>query len=97
MLAPAAALAQSGQNGSIIGYVFDEGGMPLKGIKISATSPTQIGGAKVAYTNDEGSFRLPAAAAGQLRGAGLGAQAGDHHPQGRQGRHQRARPRSTSS
>jgi hypothetical protein len=59
-LSPAAAFAQSGQNGSIVGYVFDEGGMPLKGIKITATSPTQIGGAKVAYTSDEGSFRLPA-------------------------------------
>jgi hypothetical protein len=58
-LLPAAALGQSGQNGSIVGYVFDEGGMPLKGIKISATSPTQIGGAKVSYTNDEGAFRLP--------------------------------------
>ena len=59
-LAPAVVLAQGGQNGSITGYVFDEGGMPLKGIKISASSPTQIGGAKVAYSSDEGSFRIPA-------------------------------------
>jgi hypothetical protein len=58
--APALVHAQSGQNGSIVGYVFDEGGMPLKGIKITATSPTQIGGAKIAYSTDEGSFRLPA-------------------------------------
>jgi hypothetical protein len=60
VLAPALAHAQGGQNGSIVGYVFDEGGMPLKGIKITATSPTQIGGAKIAYSSDEGSFRLPA-------------------------------------
>ena len=60
LLVPVLAHAQSGQNGSIVGYVFDEGGMPLKGIKISATSPTQIGGERVAYSSDEGSFRLPA-------------------------------------
>ena len=34
--------------------------MPLEGIKITATSPTQIGGAKSAYSGEEGSFRLPA-------------------------------------
>jgi hypothetical protein len=57
-LAPRVAHAQGGASGSIIGYVFDEGGMPLKGVKISATSPTQIGGAKNAYSNDEGAFRI---------------------------------------
>ena len=58
LLVPAVVRAQGGASGSIIGYVFDEGGMPLKGVKVSATSPTQIGGAKTAYTNDEGSFRI---------------------------------------
>lgn len=32
--------------------------MPLKGVKVAATSETQIGGAKVAYSNDEGAFRI---------------------------------------
>jgi hypothetical protein len=54
-----AARAQGGVVGSIIGNVFDQTGQPLKGIKITATSATQIGGAKVAYTNEEGGFRLP--------------------------------------
>jgi hypothetical protein len=58
-LVPAVVHAQGGASGSIIGYVFDEAGMPLKGVKISATSPTQIGGAKNGYTNDEGAFRIP--------------------------------------
>jgi hypothetical protein len=65
-LVPAAAAAQSGQVGSITGYVFDEGGMPLRGIKISASSPTQIGGARTAYSNDEGSFRILQLAPGRF-------------------------------
>jgi hypothetical protein len=54
------ALAQSGQNGSIVGYVFDQGGTPLKGIRVLASSPTQIGGTRTTYTNDEGAFRFVA-------------------------------------
>jgi outer membrane receptor protein involved in Fe transport len=52
------ARAQSGSHGGIIGNVLDQNGMPIKGVKISARSDTQIGGAKVAYTSDEGSFRI---------------------------------------
>ncbi len=50
--------AQGGVNGSIEGSVFDQTGAPIKGVKITVTSPTQIGGAKSTYTNDEGYFRL---------------------------------------
>ena len=59
LFAPAAAWAQNSY-GSISGYVMDEGGTPLKGVKVSATSDTQIGGAKAAYSNDEGAFRFSA-------------------------------------
>jgi hypothetical protein len=58
VLSAPVALAQSGQNGSILGHVFDQSGMPLKGIKVTATSPTQIGGAKAVYTDEEGGFRF---------------------------------------
>jgi hypothetical protein len=58
MLPARGALAQGGNDGSIIGYVFDQTGSPLSGVKITATSPTQIGGDKRAYTNEEGMFRL---------------------------------------
>ncbi len=57
-LLPRAAQAQGGVTGSIVGYVFDQAGQPLKGIKIVAKSATQIGGAKSTYTNDEGFFRF---------------------------------------
>src|SRR5262245_48855178 len=57
-LAPALAHAQGGSQGSIIGSVFDQTGMPMQGVKISVTSDTQIGGAKVAYSNAEGFFRI---------------------------------------
>jgi hypothetical protein len=59
LLSPSAALAQGGAAGSIVGYVYDQAGQPLAGVKISARSPTQIGGAKVSYTDAEGFFRLP--------------------------------------
>src|SRR5829696_2780462 len=54
------AFAQSGQNGSIVGSVYDQSGTPIKGIKVVAKSDTQIGGPKTAYTNDEGTFRFVA-------------------------------------
>jgi hypothetical protein len=59
-LLPSTVLAQGGNAGSIIGYVYDQTGAPLGGIQVAATSPTQIGGAKITYTNEEGFFRLPA-------------------------------------
>ncbi len=55
---PTLALGQGGVTGSVVGYVFDQGGQPLKGIKIVTTSATQIGGGKTTYTNDEGFFRF---------------------------------------
>jgi hypothetical protein len=53
------ALAQNGDSGAIIGYVMDQGGSPVRGVKVTASSATQIGGKKVAYSNDEGAFRFP--------------------------------------
>ena len=52
------AAAQGGQNGSILGHVFDQSGMPLKGIQVQATSPTQIGGSRSSYSNEEGAFHF---------------------------------------
>jgi len=52
------ALAQSGAS-SIVGTVVDQSGQPIKGVRVSARSDTQIGGPKTTYTNEEGGFRLP--------------------------------------
>src|SRR3712207_296222 len=41
---PQAALGQAGDSGSIVGYVYDQRGNPIRGVKVIATSPTQIGG-----------------------------------------------------
>jgi hypothetical protein len=57
---PALALAQGGNAGSIIGYVYDQTGSPLAGIQLTVASPTQIGGSRVAYSNEEGFFRIAA-------------------------------------
>ncbi|MGC4094172.1 MAG: carboxypeptidase-like regulatory domain-containing protein [Polyangiaceae bacterium] len=51
------AFAQSGAAGFITGYVTDQTGNPLKGVKIVATSPALMG-EKVAFTNEEGSFHV---------------------------------------
>src|SRR5947207_1969408 len=58
-LAPLTAWAQKGDSGSIVGCVMDQAGSPLRGIKITTFSSTQIGGRKTAYTNEEGCFRFP--------------------------------------
>jgi hypothetical protein len=52
------AMAQAQVVGSITGTVTDQTGVPLRGVKVSARSDTQIGGAKAVYTNDEGFFRI---------------------------------------
>lgn len=53
-----AVFAQGGDSGTIVGNVFDQGGNPVKGVKIVAKSDTQIGGSKTTYSNDEGYFRI---------------------------------------
>jgi hypothetical protein len=60
LLLPALAYAQGGDSGSIIGYVLDQTGNPIQGVKVTATSSTQIGGPKVAYSDETGSFRMRA-------------------------------------
>jgi hypothetical protein len=57
ILVPLTARAQV--TGNIIGTVYDQNGMPLAGVKISARSPTQIGGARITHTNVMGEFRMP--------------------------------------
>jgi hypothetical protein len=56
LLAQATVLAQV--VGSITGTVTDQTGFPLRGVRVSARSDTQIGGAKSAYTNGEGFYRI---------------------------------------
>ena len=59
LLTPVALPARAADvTGTLSGDVFDQTGIPLKGIKLTATSPTQIGGARVAYSNEEGRFSL---------------------------------------
>jgi hypothetical protein len=58
LLAPSMVWAQGGASGSLLGMVVDQTGQPMSGVKISARSDTQIGGAKVTYTNATGEFRV---------------------------------------
>jgi hypothetical protein len=59
--------AQGGDSGSITGYVFDQAGNPLPGVKVTASSSTQLGGNKVAYSTPEGSFRFNALSPGTFK------------------------------
>src|SRR4029453_7527636 len=53
-------LAALGQTvGTLEGHVFDQSGTPIRGVKVVASSPTQIGGAKTATTGNDGLFRFP--------------------------------------
>jgi hypothetical protein len=54
------ARAQRGDSGSIVGFVYDQSGGPVKGVRITASSDTQIGGRKQVYSNSEGAFRFSA-------------------------------------
>jgi hypothetical protein len=58
--AASVAWAQRGDSGAIVGCVYDSNGMPVKGVRITITSRTQIGGRRVAYSDREGFFRFPA-------------------------------------
>lgn len=42
----------------IRGTVVDQNGGPIKGVRVTVRSDTQIGGPKSAYTDDDGSFRI---------------------------------------
>ncbi len=58
--------AQRGDSGAIVGFVFDQTGAPIKGVRVTITSPTQIGGARHAYSDQEGMFRFLALAPGDF-------------------------------
>jgi len=60
------ALAQRGDSGAITGYVLDQSGTPIKGVKVTITSSTQIGGPKIAYSDSDGRFRFLALAPGEF-------------------------------
>src|SRR5690349_10250279 len=59
-LLPSVVRAQGGDSGSIVGFVSDQAGNPLRGVKVTAASSTQIGGSKVAYSDEEGAFHFRA-------------------------------------
>jgi hypothetical protein len=64
--APAAVRADDPASGALVGSVTDASGRPLAGVKVTASSDTQIGGARVAYTRDDGSFRIVALSPGSF-------------------------------
>ncbi len=55
-----ASLAYAGTTGMLSGTVSDDKGAPLPGATVSVTSPSLIGGARVAVTDTTGAFGFPA-------------------------------------
>ncbi len=53
-----APVARAQNVGTLIGHVYDSSGLPLRGIAVTITSDTQIGGARTVTTDDEGAFRF---------------------------------------
>jgi hypothetical protein len=50
----------------LVGNAVDQVGTPLKGVKITIRSDTQIGGARTTYTNEDGGFRFVALQPGKF-------------------------------
>ena len=58
MVLPIAARGQGGVTGSIAGMVLDSRGVPLTGVRLTAQSPTHIGGTTTTYSDQQGRFRF---------------------------------------
>jgi hypothetical protein len=56
-LAPQVALAA--QTGELQGYIVDESGMPIPGVRVILSSPQMIGGEKIQVSDGDGRFRFP--------------------------------------
>ncbi len=54
----------AGTTGQLGGIVYDDMGLPLQGVSVSASSPSQIGAVQSATTDGDGSFRFPRLAPG---------------------------------
>jgi hypothetical protein len=59
LLVAVAGTAHADTTGQLAGVVVDDGGSPLPGVSISATSPAQIGGEQLAQTDVRGWFQYP--------------------------------------
>ncbi len=60
-------VARAQTTGVITGHVVDANGLPLRGIRVEAVSATQIGGARTAFSDDEGGFQFPALTPGSFQ------------------------------
>lgn len=59
--------ARAQTTGTLTGHVYDSAGAPIKGVRVVAESDTQIGGARLATTDDQGFFRLTGLSPGRFK------------------------------
>lgn len=52
-------VAHAAQTGELQGYIVDDSGMPIPGVRVILTSPQMIGGEKVQLSDNDGRFRYP--------------------------------------
>jgi hypothetical protein len=57
-------LLMAGTTGQLGGFVHDDMGVPLSGVSVAASSPSQIGAAQSTTTGTDGRFRFPRLAPG---------------------------------
>jgi len=57
--------ALAATDGELSGFVVDQAGMPVQGVRVVLTSPQQIGGARTELTTPEGEFKFPALEPGE--------------------------------
>ncbi|MFH1130694.1 MAG: TonB-dependent receptor [Pseudomonadota bacterium] len=58
LLFPSSHLAAQQRTGQMQGTIYDDQGMPMAGAKVSVSSPTQIGGERIAISTNDGGFRF---------------------------------------
>ena len=58
LLACAAPAFPQGLTGAITGRVLDSGGGLLPGVEVAVSSPAMIGGARTAFTDGQGAYRV---------------------------------------
>ena len=64
---PSVAFGQGGQAGSIVGYVTDQSGNPLRGVKIVGDSDVRSGKPAVGYSTQDGEFHIMALMPGKYK------------------------------
>jgi hypothetical protein len=67
LLGPSVAFGQGGQSGSVTGYITDQSGNPLRGVKVAASSDVTSGKPLIATSDQDGAYHIMALFPGKYK------------------------------